>query len=48
MPQGFRIVLWMLRGVGVVCVVLFAVLDKLPRNRWGGFRFCYTLADNEV
>ena len=33
---------------GVVLIALCFVLPMLPRCRWGGLRFSYTLADDEV
>jgi len=46
--MGGQIVVWTLRGAGLLCVALFFVLMRLPRNRLGGIRFSYTLADDEV
>lgn len=40
--------IWLIRIAGVVFVAVFVFASRLPRNRWGGIRFSYTLADDEV
>lgn len=40
--------IWLIRLAGVVFVVVSIFASRLPRNRWGGIRFSYTLADEEV
>jgi uncharacterized membrane protein len=41
-------VIWLIRIGGVVFVVVGLLAHVLPRNRWGGIRFSYTLADDAV
>jgi len=41
-------VIWVIRLGGVVFVAVGSVAPVLPRNRWGGIRCAYTLADDEV
>ena len=41
-------VVWLVRIGGVVFVAVGLLAHVLPRNRWGGIRFSYTLADDEV
>jgi uncharacterized membrane protein len=40
--------IWLIRIAGAVFVAVSVFAGRLPRNRWGGIRFSYTLADDEV
>jgi len=42
------VVTWCLRAAGLIAIAFFAGAKYVPRNRLGGIRFSYTLADDEV
>jgi len=44
----FPFLTWCLRIAGVILIGFFVAAKRIPRNRWGGIRFSYTLADDEV
>ena len=46
--DGGVLVIWIIRIGGILLVALFLGIPYLPRNRFSGIRFCYTLADDDV
>jgi len=39
---------WLFWCTGSILILFGLTASHLPRNRWGGIRFSYTLADDEV
>ncbi len=43
-----RFLTWLLWAAGGILVLFFLIAKRLKPNRWGGIRFPYTLADEEI
>jgi len=42
------IMVWIKLAGGAILIAVFLIANRLPRSPWGGLRFSYTLADDEV